>query len=81
LNWKLLERPVHSADLALPDFCIFEPSSNTQTGRKFVNDDEVKRAVYERLHKWPNTFLSRGIKKLADRSAKCNEKKGNCIEK
>jgi hypothetical protein len=81
LNREVIECHAHSADLVPSDLCLFEPLSNAQRGRQFVNYKEVKRAVYEWLHNWTKTFFSRGIKKLADRSAKCNGKKENCIEK
>ena len=45
-----------------------------------MDDDEVKRALYEWLHNQPKNFFP-DIKKLADCLVKCNEKKGNYIEK
>jgi hypothetical protein len=80
LNWEVLECPAHSADLAPSYFNLFEPIKNAR-GRRFVDYDEVKRALYQWLHNQPKNFFSRDINKLADCSAKCNEKKGNYIEK
>ena len=43
-------------------------------------DDEVKEAVHDPLHNQSHTFLSDGMKKLADCWVQCIEKKGEYIE-
>jgi len=80
LNWKVLECPAHSADLAPSDFHLSEPIKNALRGHRFVDDDEVKKVLYEWLHNEPKNFFP-DIKKFADCLVKCNEKKGNYIEK
>jgi hypothetical protein len=40
----------------------------------------VKEAVHDLLHNQPQTFLSDGMKNLADCWAQCIEKKGEYIE-
>ena len=57
------------------------PLKNAQRSRRFASDDEVQEAVHDWLLSQPQTFFSSGIKKLADRWAKCIEKKGDYIEK
>ena len=82
LNLEVLEQPAHSPDLAPSDFYLFGPLiRNILRGCRFADDDKLKEAVHEWLIINQTTFLSSGIKKLADHQAKRIEKKGHYIGK
>ena len=69
LNWKVLEHPAYSPNLAPSDFHLFGPLKNALSVRRFAAHDEVKEAVQDVLRSQPQIFFSNGIKKLTDRWA------------
>jgi len=57
LNWEVLEHHAHSLDLAPSDFHLFD--------RQFADDDEMKKAVHERLRNQRKPpFLPMALKSL-----------------
>jgi histone-lysine N-methyltransferase SETMAR len=64
LNWKVLEHPAHSPDLAPSDFHLFGPFKNALRCCRFADDDGVKEAVHDWLRKQPQNFFHMALGSL-----------------
>jgi histone-lysine N-methyltransferase SETMAR len=69
MGWTVLSHPPYSPELAHPEFHLFGPLKDALRGRRFAEDDELKRSVREELRRFSKEFFATGIQHLKQR---CN---------
>lgn len=81
LGYELLGHPPYSPDLAPSDFHLFPNLKKFVSGKRFVSNEEVEKAVDEYFDNLPESHFREGILKLEKRWTKCVEVKGDYVEK
>ena len=81
LDFKLLQHPPYSPDLASRDDHIFGPLKEALRGRRFTSNEEVEEVVHTWLQEQPKSFFSAGIQKLVEWYNKCIALQGDYVEK
>jgi len=67
MHWEVLPYPSYTPDLASRDFRLTSPLRESQGGKIFGADDEIKHFVQRWLDKQPQTLFERGIMKVPER--------------
>ena len=80
LNFKLLQHPPYTLDLAPSDFFLFPNLKKWLGGQRFTSNEVIAQidAHFEDL---PKSYFLDGLKKLEKRLEKCIELKGDYVEK
>ena len=79
--FQQLNHPPFSPHLSPSDYFLFRVMKKFLPGKRFSGDEEVKEAVTTWFEEQSKNFLSRGIKSLQQKWAKCIELLGDYIEK
>jgi histone-lysine N-methyltransferase SETMAR len=61
LQWKLLEHPLYSPELAPSDFHLFSPLKNPLDGRCFADEEEVETEVRKWLRQQSKYICAAGF--------------------
>lgn len=80
-RWDVFGHPPYSPDLAPSDFHLFPELKRHLGGKRFENEDELKREVEQWLTEMAAEWYDAGLKKLLPRYQKCLEKDGDYVEK
>lgn len=80
-EFKQLNHPAYSPDLAPSDYYLFRHLKAHLRGTRFEDDESVKGAVESWLQGQTKDFYFKGIASLAEKWNKCVELKGDYIEK
>jgi histone-lysine N-methyltransferase SETMAR len=67
LNWKILDHPPYSPDLAPSDYNLFRSLQNHLNNKKFERFEEVNDAIPAYFESKPRSFCKAGIEKLVTR--------------
>lgn len=67
LGWTLVPHPPYSPDLAPTDYHLFRSLSHHLSGKKFDNQDELKKSLENFFNNKSPDFYSRGISELPTR--------------
>jgi len=78
-GFQYLDHPPYSPDLAPSDCHLFPGLKKQLKGRQFSCDAEIIAAAETWLDGQPSEFLS-GLQKLEQRTKKCIELRGECVE-
>ncbi|GFY69992.1 histone-lysine N-methyltransferase SETMAR [Trichonephila inaurata madagascariensis] len=77
----LLSHSASSDDLAFSDFHLFPKFKTFVSGKCFTSNDEVERVINKYFHNLPDLHFLERILMLEKRWTKCNEVKGDYVEK
>jgi histone-lysine N-methyltransferase SETMAR len=81
LNYKLLEHPPYSLDMAPSDFCLFPKLKLFLAGQRFSSNQEAIAAVERYFADLTKNHYRNGIMALEHRWNKCISLKGDYVEK
>lgn len=81
MGWEVLPHPPYSPDLAPSDFHLFGPLKEALRGKRFQDNEDVKKFVGNWLKRQDKEFFAAGIKKLVVRWNKCINVQGDYVEK
>jgi len=76
-----LSHPPYSTDLTTSDFYLYRHLKKHLRGKRFCDDDEVKRATESYLDSMPQEFYLTGLRDLFGQCRNCADVKGDSIEK
>ena len=81
LGFQCLDRPPYSPDLAPSDYHLFPELKKKQfKGRHFSSNTKVLAAAETWLDGQKYEFFLSGLQKLEQRTKKCLELRGECVE-
>ena len=80
LDFKCLDHPPYSPDLAPSDYHLFPGLKNHLEGRHFSSDAEVIFAAETCLDRQLSEFFLSGLQKLEQRAKKCIEFRWENVE-
>ena len=64
LGWEILSHPPYYPDLALSDYHLFLSLQNFLQGKKFKNEEDIKKALVQFFASKDKAFFKNGIYKL-----------------
>lgn len=80
-DFKQLDHPPYSPDLAPSDYYLFRHLKKFLRGQRFSSDEEVKAVVETWFAEQPKEFFCKGITSLEGKWSKCVELLGDYVEK
>jgi histone-lysine N-methyltransferase SETMAR len=80
LGFHCLDHPLHPLDLAPSDYHLFPGLKKQLKGRHCSSDVEVIAAAETWFDRQFSEFFLSGLQKLEQRTKKCLELRGECVE-
>ena len=77
LKWKEVDHPPYSPDIAPSDYHLFRPLKAFLRNKKFMNYDDVHKAVSDFIKLKPKKFWADGIEALPDRWQRVIDARGS----
>ena len=66
-HWDTFDHPPYSPDLAPSDFYLFSKMKEHLAGKRFTDDEDLRRAVMDWLNSQVAIWYEEGISKLVSR--------------
>lgn len=76
LNFKIIDHPPYSPDLAPSDFHLFSHLKRNLRGKSFSSLEEMKAKVLDFFEKKPESFHQQGLEMYPSQLSKCIEAHG-----
>lgn len=81
MGWKILPHPPYNSDVAASDFHLFGTLKEALRGKRFQDNEDVKKFVGNLFKHQDKESFAAEIQKLVDRWKKCINVQGDYVEK